>query len=495
MGSLIHLISQLTDAKYGVNILEETPPGGVRGTGTNKVAVVGHFPWGPVDEATEITSNAELFDTFAPLPFDVLDDWASLKAFINKTFPNTVQVVRISPAAAAVATYAFEDTGPTDSVDVTARYPGSVGNQIKVAWTVNADDATARDATVTIGTKYSATYKRVATIVAAALVVTDPGDPYVEFAKATGATAVPAAIAATSLAGGADGTPVAGDYSTGIAVFEDASVEFNVGFVAEPDSALIDDVNDAIKLFVDTYSRGVWVLCTPAAQAAATAKTYVADYRSDRLVYAWPRVKTVNAYDPDRAEVTVDGAAFAAAAIASVDPEISPGGAPGAPFLRGITGLEQAASLLTLNDLNDSGIAPWFMSTALAGAILHRGVTTSLTAGLTKIFRRRMTDFLVQSIAGRLEYWVGRPLDLDLTNRALGTVTGPEIGEVRQFLSDLVDRGRIRQFSLDPFGANVQTNIDDGQWVILLLVKLISAQEEIVLRAAIGESVQISTEG
>jgi hypothetical protein len=491
VGSLIHLISQLSDARYGVNILEETPPGGVRGVGTNVVAVVGHFPWGPIDEATDITSNGELFDAFAPTPFDVLDDWAALKSFINKTFPNTVKVVRVSPAAAVKATYTFDDAVAADSVVVTAKYFGSVGNQIKVAWSANADDPTARDATVTIGTSYTATYTNVATIVAAALVVTDPGDPYVTFAAAGAATAVPAAIAATSLATGADGTPVAGDYSTAIEVLADASVEFSVGFVAEPDASLIDDVNEAIELFVNTHHKGFWVYCTPAAQSSSTAQTYVSARRTDRTTYTWPRVKTINAYDPDREEITVDGAAFAAVAIASVEPHKSPGGAPGARYLKGITGLEQGASLTTLNTLVSKGITPWYMSTALEGAILHNAVTTSLTAGLTKVFRRRKFDHLVQSMAAFLEHFVGEPLDIDLDNQELGNVTGPEIKQLESFLDDEERNGRIADWDIDAFSQNTASNIANGQWIILVAVTLVAAQEQIVLRARIGESVVI----
>lgn len=495
MGSLVHFISSISGAKYGVNVLEVNPPGGVRGAGTNVVACVANLPWGPVDAITEITSTAELFDTFAPLVFDALDDYPALKAFLNKTFPNSIKIARISPAGQATAARTFDDVSSGDSVVATARYPGLLGNSISVAWSVNSDDATARDATVTIGSSYSATYKRVATIVSAALVVTDPGDPYVAFTKASGATLVPAAIAATALTSGANGTAAAGDYSTCIDLFAGASVGWSVGFVAEPESALIDDINTALEAQANTLSRGLWVLCTPAAQAYATALTYVASYRTERTFYAWPKVKTTNLYDADRGEITVDGNSFAAVAIASVDPEKSPGGAPGAPFLRGITGLETEATITQLNNLNAAGVSPWFMSDALEGAILHNAVLTTLTSGKTKVFRRRMTDYIVQGIAAYLERFVGEILDVDLVNRRLGAVTAPEAGVVRQFLADLKKdglNGRIRDYSLDEFGGNVQSNIDAGQWILILAVKLFSVQEQIVLQAQIGETVQIT---
>lgn len=492
MGSLVSHIASVSSAVYGVNVLEQDPPGGVRGAGTNIVAAIAHLPWGPVDEVVSISSPAELFAAFAPLAFDVLDDWASLKSFVNKTFPNTVKIARISPAGQVTATYTFEDASSGDSVDVDAMYPGSVGNQIKVAWTVNADDATARDATVSIGTAYSALYKRVATIVATVLVVTDPGDPYVVFSKATGGTLVPAAIAATALATGADGTEASGDYSTCIDLFAGADEEFSVGFVAEPEASVLDAVNDLLETFVNTHGRGFWVLSTPAGQTASTALTYAASRRSDRLLYPWPRVKITNPFDADRGEVTVDGASFAAVAVASVQPEESPGGAPGAPFLRGINGLETSATRIQLESMRAGGVTPFFMSGALNGAILYDARTTSITPGREKVFRRRMTDFLLQSAAGFLEPYTGTKLDIDLSGRRLGPVTAAEIGGLEAFLEGLKQTERIRGYSVDPFGGNLQGNIDAGQFVILMPVKLYSVQEEIILKATIGESVTIT---
>lgn len=492
MGSLVNQITALSAAFYGVNILELSPPGGVRGSGTNVVAVVANLPWGPVDAITEISSPAELFSVFAPLVFGRLDvTYPALRAFINKTFPSTIRVVRISPTSQATATRVFDDASAGDSVTVTARSPGLLGNSIFVAWTANALDPTARDATVTIGTAYSVTYKAVATIVATVLVVTDPGDPYVSFVKSAGATLVPVAIAATALATGADGTPVAGEYTSAIDLFASASAVWNVGFVAEIESGLLDAVNAYLKTFEDANKRNMWVMCTVAAQSVATAKTYIATYRSDRLMYCWPKVLTVNAYDPDRAEITVDGNSFAAVALAGVAPEQSPGGNPGAQFLRGITGIEQGATTAQLKELGEFGVTPWFMSDAHEGAILHDAVTTSLTAGLTQVFRRRMTDYIVKSLGDYLQRFVGELLDVDLVNRRLGAVTTPEVGQVRQFLSDLETNNRIRDYSVDPFGQNVQSNIDAGQFIILVAVKLYSVQRQIVLLAQIGETVDI----
>ena len=497
MGSLINKIAGLSAVTYGINILEASPPGGVSGAGSTVVGVVADLPWGPVNTATDIGSPGDLFSTFCPPEFGANDDYTALRAFLNKSFPGGLKVVRIAATSAATASFTFVDDDPAASVDVTAKYPGLLGNSISVAWAANADVATSRDATVTIGSAYSKTYLAVATN-AGGLTVVDPGDPFVTFTKNGAGDEVPAAIAATALAGGLDGTAVAADYTgsapdgKGIAAFHGASVNADVLFVAECPTALIAGVNAALHTYATTIDKGIVVLCSTPAQAAATAITDVASFRDDREVYPWPRVKTTNFYASTAPEITVDGNAFLAVAIASVDPENSPGGASGAPFLKGITALaDETTSKAGYKTLNDAGVAPFFMSDALGGAIVHRGVTTSLTAGVTKIFRRRMTDFITDSIAAFLEQYVELPLDLTLSPPTLGPVTGPEFGSVQQFLEDLKVSSRIQNYSADAFGGNSQAGLDAGTWVILISVKLYSQQEEIILKATIGESVTI----
>lgn len=501
MASLIHLISSITAAKYGVNILENRPPGEVQGESTNIVGSVADMPWGPVDTVTLITSPAELFDTFAPAVFGRLDiTHPALLAYINKTFPASMKIVRTANTGQAVATFTFDDDDPLPSVRLDARHPGLLGNRVNGAWTVNADDPTARDLTITItGSAYSVLYENVATIVGAALVVTDPGDPY---AVAVGlGDEVPAVIVATALAGGLDGTAVIGDYlgatgtGRGLEEYADQNVDVDVLFGAEVPQALVAGWNAGLKAFMDTNGKGFAVLSTDSTIiTTAAAIADVPSYRKDRLMYPWPRVKTVNTYDPARLEQVVDGNAFAAVAIASVPPEVSPGGAPGSEFLTGITGLEVTGAL-TANayaSLNAAGIAPFFNSTANQGFIIHRGFTTSLISGEERIFRRRMTDFIMLSVAASAETFVGQILDLDLANKALGANTSIQVGMWEQFLAGLVTDGRIRGYEIDAFGANTQPNIDSGQWRVAVTVKLFSAQEELVFLTTIGERVQLS---
>lgn len=499
MGTLVRFITAASLIGYGVNIFEQSPPGTLRSPGAAVVGVVVETPWGAEDEVTDVSSSAELFDLFAPPEFGNLDSYPGLKAFINKTFPR-LKVVRVGATGAAASTFDFVDVDTTASVTATAAHKGVSGDLISVEWVVNATDATARDAIVTIGTAYSRTYESVATTTP--LAVNDPGDPFVTFTAHANFVKVPAAIAATALAGGSDGSAVSGDYVGGIAsnkgirLFYGESVDVDVLFTGEVPDALVDAVNDGLELFAAETDKGVAVLNTVAAQSKSAAATYVADYRDDRLIYPWPKVKTTNSFDPDRAVATVNGNSFAAALIAQTDPEKSPGGASGISALKGIVDLEDNTATFTdLDTLNAAGIAPFFNATNLGGFIMRKGVTTSLTPGLTKISRRRMTDFVLRELAAIAEFYAEEPLDVDLTNSVLGPNTsGPLIGGFNSFLDSLLVTGaaRIREAAIDPFSGNTQAQIDAGQWTILIAIKLFSSADAIVLKANVGEAVNVA---
>lgn len=502
MATLIHNISAITDARYGVNILEIQPPSAFQGVSTNTVGFVGDYPWGPVDTLTTITSPAEFFATFGPSEFGRLDTtFPALLAFLGKVFPGPVEVVRISPTGQATAAETFDDVGAVASVDVTARFPGAQGNNITIAWTANADDATERDATVAIGSTYSRLYKSVATAVSG-LTVVDPGDPFVIFTPNGSGVNVPVAAAAAALTSGADGSAVIGDFlgttTEGLKQFLDASANANVLFGAEIPAALVDGWNSGLKTQLEATKNGTAVYSADVGLSEADAITAVGTLRFDRFMFPFPRAKIVNTFDPDRGTVEIDPNSFYAVAIAATPPEKSPGGAPGAPSMRGIVEIVgDPISTTGLKLLNDSGIAPLFNSTGLQGHIIHRGVTASLVLGKTKMFRRTMTDFIGDSLALIAERFVEEPLDIDLANQALGPVTSIEFQQWKAFLADLqnptgIGGQRIREFDLNAFDVNLQSNIDNGQWIVVVTVKLLSQQEEIILQLTSGEFVTIT---
>jgi len=451
--------------------------------------------WGDVDVITTVTNPAEFFATFYPNEFDAaVKDYTTYRAILallNKPIftKGGLKIVRVGATSQVKA---FKTDTGTGTVTCTAKCFGALGNQIKRQWTAATDlDALKRNLVITIGSQYSATYENLTVAN-----VDQVDDPFVTVTKNT-LTVFPVAGSAEALATGSDGAAVAGDYvgsggsEKGIQLFYGESVKVSVLFVAECPSALLNAVNAGLEAYVQACDKGLVVLCTVDGQTSANAITYVADYPDDRLVYVWPRVKTTNFFDPNVAEIEVDGNAFAAAAIANVDAWLSPGGAGGAKFLTGITGLEtEATSRTTMDALSTAGVVPWFMSTAMGGAILYRGRTTAVDG--TRIFRRRMTDYLMDAIGGFAEHYVETQLDLVLSDQVLGPNTGGFIAAVQRFLGNERSQTHLQSFSVDPWSQNTQEDIDGGRWTTYLAVKLYSMAEEIVLKAEIGETVTIS---
>lgn len=487
MGTLVRHVSALSAVGYGINIWETQPVTPIRGNSANTIGMVGALPWGPVDEPVLVTTPADFFAHFYPSAFGPLKDWRAypaILALLNKPLftRGGLRVVRVGATGHAYAEHEFGT-----SVAAVARHPGAYGNQVKVGW---GDDG---EMIVAVGSSYLVRYPGVAV----GGVVTDPGDPYVAVEALPGASGAPAAAAPVALSGGSDGAAVAGDFTAAIGGLYGSAAP-DVAFVAECPAALINQVNAALKAWAEDNPGGLAVLSTVPEQSKSDAMTYAPDYKTGnagRTTYHWPRVKTVNGFDPNQAPVTVDGNAFAAAAIANVDPWISPGGAgkqQGAQdLLSGIVGLEdESAGMVDLDLLNDAGVAPWFVSRAL-GVIIRKGVTTS-TEGRVKIAARRMTDYLTSSIAGFAEQFVERPLDINLDDRELGENTGSFVGSVVDFLQREQDAGHIRAFVVEPYSGNTQADIDEGRWTVIVAVKLMSSADEIVLMANIGETVEIT---
>lgn len=502
---LIRSVTGLSQVGYGVNIWDTPPVTPVRGTSPNVIGMVAELPWGPVDEAVTVTTPAEFFATFYPAVFGALKDYATypaILAVLNKPIftRGGLRVVRVGATGQAKATKTFQDADPADSAIVTARFPGAIGNQIQIAWSANADDSSARDMTVTIGSAYSVTYPAVA---ASDGTVTDPGDPYVEVVAAPGAAAPPAVVSATALASGSNGTAVAADYvgsdvsTKGIRCLYGSGAP-DVLFVAECPSGIVDNVNAGLKAWGEATPSGIAVLCTPAGQSKAAAQAYAPTYRvgtAGRTYYPWPQVKTINGFDPNQGVVTVDGNAFAAALIANVDPWVSPGGAGknqgGVDLLAGIVGLEdESASTADLDALNAAGVAPWMMEPSL-GCIVRKAVTTS-TSGRTKVASRRMADYLLDSIGAFAVQFVERPLDISLDPQDLGDWTGAFVGDVKGFLQAEQNAGHIRAFAVDPFSENTPADINADRWTVALAVQFMSSADEMVLKSVMGETVEIT---
>jgi hypothetical protein len=123
------------------------------------------------------------------------------------------------------------------------------------------------------------------------------------------------------------------------------------------------------------------------------------------------------------------------------------------------------------------------------GPIFQSGITTSLTSGEKNINRRRMADFLEDSMA---EQFVGFA-KLPLTPSLKDTI----VGEADAFLAGLLSTNnppaqRISGYLLDDKSGNTPDLEAKGIFVLIAKVRTLATADEILLQVSAGEGVVVT---
>jgi hypothetical protein len=159
-------------------------------------------------------------------------------------------------------------------------------------------------------------------------------------------------------------------------------------------------------------------------------------------------------------------------------------------LMSSVVGFQRGVSGLGLNEytaLRAAGIVALRIDRT-AGAIYQSGITTSLTSGEKNINRRRMADFIEDSLAERLVQFSKLPQTQQLKDGA--------VGESEAFLADLrsinnPSAQRIDAYQVDDKSGNTPALSAKGIYVIIARVRLTPTSDFIVIQAEIGENVVI----
>lgn len=233
----------------------------------------------------------------------------------------------------------------------------------------------------------------------------------------------------------------------------------------------------------------------------------VAVNRSERVIYCWPGLRTFipeavgQAIGTAVGTQTTDGIldtpsnAWLASILSVLPPENNPGqsGPPVDEVMAPVLGLQRGAPQSTLDingytSLKQNGVcAPRIDRND--GAIFQSGVTTSLTAGQKNINRRRMADFIQDSIAARYNQ-MSKQL---LTSALKDTI----VSETVTFLSGLLSINnpaaqRIAGFLVDAKSGNTPQLLAAGIYTVIAKVQTLASADEIVLSTLIGEGVSVT---
>jgi len=228
--------------------------------------------------------------------------------------------------------------------------------------------------------------------------------------------------------------------------------------------------------------------------------------RDERIIYCWPGVQTFVPEAAGLAVGTADGLnttdgildvpsdGWMAAVLSNLPPERNPGqsGEPVTTVLSPVVGLQRGLANLQVGDYTNCrarGIAaPRIDRTD--GPVFQSGITTSLVAGQKNINRRRMADFIQDSVSAALTSFSKQPLTTGLKDSATG--------EVDTFLNGLLSPNnppaqRIAAYSVDDKSGNTDALEAQGIFVIIGRVRTLATADFIVFQTEIGEGVVITT--
>jgi hypothetical protein len=463
----------------GIVVNESAPAPNVAGVAANVAIMVAQCERGPVNTLTEVGSIGEFFETFGKN-----DAFGANLALKNKKF-GRLKVIRAAASAAATATLACSSSATARITFSAKQGPGAYGNLITV--TIANGTTTGKKYTIADSSPNAVLPTEVYDNLAIAAITSST------FAASNLITAVvnssvadPTNQVATVLASGSDGSIADADYSSAIDVAQ-AENSGNVLF--------LDAYNSTRNGYLKAHAAATqdkMVICAGASSDVVSAAiTDVANYRDTdgRIIYAYPWVMT----NINGVQTAVSPASFVASIFSQTAPNIDLAFVDNAAFTGGITAMIRPLSRANYINLKDAGICA-FEQDQDVGFKLKSGIVTQIVdSSKVMVLRRRMTDFLTNSVGGFLKNYQNAVNSAN--NRALVK------GAILAFITSLENDGLLPKDSevkggkaklVDVESLNTDNTIAAGFFKILWRQRIYSSMRYIVLQAEIGESVVVT---
>lgn len=296
----------------------------------------------------------------------------------------------------------------------------------------------------------------------------------------------PANQAETSLAGGDDGTLVNTDYEDAIALAAEEKAG-NVIFLDEYNATR----NGYLKQHVSDNPDKMCIVCGQAGDDRADAITDVANYRDSdgRIIYAWPYVQT----SIDGALELTPPASWVASIFSQVSPHIALSFTGNVGFLAGITDLEYKESRNGYISLNEAGVLCFERDNDI-GFLIKNAVTTQIiNSEKREVLRRRMADFLTDSIALFLKNYQNQVNSSAKRDEVKAAILDFDTRLVRDgLLPSQQDVKGGAPLLVDTESLNTDSIVALGQFRILYKRRIFSSMRFIVLQAEIGTGVVVT---
>lgn len=457
----------------GIIIDEQTPASQIAGVAANVGILVGQFQRGPAEMSLPIASIGEFQEVYGR------SDYLGNLQLRNKAF-GALRIIRVIPTGSVKATLTTSAV-----IQVTAKYEGVYGNNIQIQYAAGSN--TGFRLTVTDQNPNSVLPVEIYDNVDIANVGnTFANSRLVDVVILDTASGLPTFGAPVNLAGGDDGTLSDVDYETAIARAE----------VAGAGNVLFLDENNATRNgYLETHAsltQDKMVIIAGAENDDRSAVIPDADTYRDtdgRIIYAWPWVQTTI----NGAQQFTNPSAWVASVFTQVAPQVALSFVANARFLAGATGLKfetgrqghvalDAAGVLAIENDPDVGI------------VIKNAVTTQILNSQKKeILRRRMADFLQDSIARGLKNFQN---DINSKERRTDAKAMIQDFDTRLVLAGILpgeqDVNSGKPVLIDTESLNTDASIATGLFRIGYKRRIFSSMRYIVLQAEIGTNVVVT---
>lgn len=469
------------DQVDGIVIDESAPAPSVQGVGTGIAILVGKFERG-LPALQDTAGTGDIYEKYGKNYA-----YPGLVSILNKKF-SLLRIARVVASDAVQATKTFQNSTPIDIITFKAKQgKGVFGNGITVA--IAAGSTSGKKYTITDTNVGAVLPQEVYDNVAIATVVSSgvfAGSKLIEV-TVVATTTDPSNTAATALATGSDGTVADADYQT--ALDNQASIQGagNILFLDEYNATR----RSALKLHAAATQDKMVIIADSSGTSASAVETDAASYRDTdgRIIYAFPWLKTPVA----GVDTLVCPASFYASVMSQSSPAVDPADVDNVQFLQGITGIELMLSRNDYIALVQAGVSAFEYDSDIGYKIRSGVVTQIANSSKLLVSRRRMTDYLTNSIGKFLKLYQNGPNALAkrtaVKSAILAFIKRNEDDGILPKDSE-VKSGKAK--SVDTESANTDDSIAAGLFKILYKQRIFSSMRFIVLQAEIGQSVVVT---
>ncbi|EPZ47634.1 hypothetical protein [Alicyclobacillus acidoterrestris] len=482
----------------GVYNIDEQPPLQVQGISTGIWGIVGTFSKGPVNTPTHILSLDDLENIFGGADPSLTGYIGALSAIGQGA--SEFQVVRIVGSGATAASVTINDSESTSSEVFTATYNsvGTGGNSATI--TVSSGTKTGTFKLTIEDGDTSEVWDNLATTstVTGATLLSSITSQIVTFSQPeTPNTNLPV-NGEYPLSGGANGsTPTVSDYvgttspNTGLQALSGTTPAVNIVFLANIACSDSNTVS-ALETFCEN-NKCMAAICGAQGNTITQAITETANIDSDRLVYCWPWQQMY--VDDLQQTLTVAPTGHWVGLVATLYPHQSPGN----KNLAYTSGPEFPVSSDDIQKAMDPSarVVPIGVTIPRGGIGCFSGQTLSQNANpqLRPVYRRRMDDFIVESVETSLGQYVDEPITtttgglLDQQQHTVSAFLDPLLGENNE-----AGEPMIQAYSVQCDTKNNPPSVTDNDMTIIdTRVQLFNMNRFLLFRTTIAAGVVTTT--